>query len=576
MPKSCDFLIIGGGAAGSVLAARLSEDAHTRVMLVEAGRDTPPDDVPSDIRDTFPVSYFNPGYFWPGLAASTNVGAAAAPYLQARVMGGGSSVMGMWALRGVPADYDAWRDCGAVGWGWSDVLPAFKRLERDLDFDGPLHGKEGAVPIRRHPRRSWPGFVSALVEACEKRQLPARDDANGDFADGTFPTPFANTAASGRISSAIGYLDAAVRRRPNLEILSGVTATRLLFEGTRVVGAAFHGADGARIVHAVETIVAAGAIHSPALLLRSGIGPAGELAALGITPRAARPGVGRGLQNHFVVNLATWLAPAARQSPALRTYGVACARVSSLAQGAVAGDLHLQFMSKLSAYAHGDRLGMIGCALYAPASRGAVTLASAEATVPPVVDFRFLSAPLDRERMRKAVSLGLDLLQDPAVAPTHGDVFIVVPTSLTRRLNRPSLRNQMLSFAIAAMLDGPGPIRRLALERIGQRIDPAARSPEAIDALLEHVMPVFHPAGTCAMGGADDPLAVTDADCRVRGVGGLRVVDASIMPVVPRANTCIPTMMVAEHAVGRIKAQWAAARGRGTQALTPSASPCSA
>jgi 5-(hydroxymethyl)furfural/furfural oxidase len=546
MTKSCDILIIGGGAAGCVLAARLSEDAGTRVILVEAGRDTPPGDVPADIRDTFPISYFNPGYFWPGVRAITNAGGAAAPYSQARVMGGGSSVMGMWALRGMPGDYDAWRDAGAAGWGWEDVLPAFRRLERDTDFDGPLHGKDGAVPVRRHPRAAWPRFVSALVEACEQRQLPAREDANADFADGTFPVPFANTAAGGRVSSAIGYLTEAVRRRPNLEVIAGAAATRLVMDGARVTGAAIvRGVDSETIV-AAETIVSAGAIHSPALLLRSGIGPGDELAAVGIVPRVERAGVGRGLQNHFVVNLATWLAPQARQDAALRTYGVACARVSSHLDGAVPGDLHLQFMAKLSAYPHGDRLGMVGTALYAPLSRGAVTLAGPDPAAPPAVDFRFLSAPLDRLRMRKAVSLGLDLLQDRRVGAMHGgEIFIVVPSSLTRKLNRPSLRNQLLSGVIAAMLDGPAPLRRFALSKVGQRIDPSARSPEALDALLEHVMPVFHPTGTCMMGRADDPGAVTDSDCRVRGVLGLRVIDASIMPVIPTANTCIPTMMVA-------------------------------
>jgi 5-(hydroxymethyl)furfural/furfural oxidase len=408
--------------------------------------------------------------------------------------------------------------------------------------------------VRRHPRSAWPGFVSALAQACEQRQLPQREDANADFDDGTFATPFANTPELGRVSSAIGYLDAAARRRPNLEVVADATATRLLLEGGKVIGAEVRVGGASEVISAAETIVCAGALHSPALLLRSGIGPADELKSVGITPLHERVGVGRGLQNHFVVNLATWLTPSARQSAALRTYGVACARVSSNLEGTRAGDLHLQFMAKLSAYAHGDRLGMVGAALYAPLSRGAVTLASADPAVPPNVDFRFLSAPLDRVRMRHAVNLGLDLLVDPSVSPLHGDVFIVVPSSLTRRLNRPSLRNRVLSAAIAAMLDAPDPLRRFALDKVGQRIDPGERSTEAIDALLENVMPVFHPTGTCAMGRADDPAAVTDADCRVRGVGGLRVVDASIMPVIPTANTCIPTMMVAEHAAQRIKA----------------------
>jgi 5-(hydroxymethyl)furfural/furfural oxidase len=555
MTDECDVLIVGGGAAGCVLAARLSEDPGTRVMLLEAGHDTPPGAVPADIADTFPIAYFNPNYFWPGLTASGNVDTPAAPYSQPRVMGGGSSVMGMWALRGAPGDYDSWRDAGATGWGWDDVLPAFKRLERDLDYSGPLHGTDGPIPVRRHKQSEWPGFVTALAEACAKRQLPLREDLNADFADGVFPTPFANTPA-GRVSSAIGYLTAEVRRRRNLEVVSGAIAARILLEGKRAVAVEAVQGGRTRRIGAREIIVSAGAIHSPALLLRSGIGPAEELRAAGVEPIVALPGVGHGLQNHCVVNLTTRLEPAARQSPRVRTYGVACVRVSSRAPGAVPGDLHLQFMAKLGAYAHGDRLGMVGAALYAPVSRGFVKLAGPDVATMPRIDFRFLSDPLDRTRMRQAVRLGLDLLHDPAVAPTHGPIFTVVPSSLTRRLNRPSLRNQFLSRVIAGLLDGPGPLQDYALRQVGTMIDVKGSDADAaIDALLESIMPVFHPTGTCMMGSADDANAVTDSHCRVRGVGGLRVIDASIMPVIPRANTCIPTMMVAEHAAERMRGE---------------------
>jgi 5-(hydroxymethyl)furfural/furfural oxidase len=268
------------------------------------------------------------------------------------------------------------------------------------------------------------------------------------------------------------------------------------------------------------------------------------------------PGVGRGLQNHCVVNLSTRIEPHARRPAGIRTYGVACARVSSRAAGAMDGDLHFQFMQRLGAYAHGERLGMVGAALYAPVSRGAVTLTSADPGVEPKVDFRFLSDDLDRVRMRQAVRLGLDLLHDPAVVGTHGDVFLVVPSSLTRKLNRPSLRNRLLSHAIAAWLDAPPALHRLALARIGHTIDTQATSADSeIDALLDFIMPVFHPTGSCRMGRADDPDAVIDPHCRVRGVNGLRVIDASVMPAIPRANTCFPTMAVAERAADLMKAE---------------------
>lgn len=556
MPNSCDVAIVGAGAAGCVLAARLSEDCARRVMLIDAGRDTPPGAVPHDILDTFPTSYFNPSYFWPGLHASVNVDAAPVPYQQPRVMGGGSSVMGMWALRGLPGDYDAWRDLGATGWGWQDVLPSFRRLERAIDYAGPEHGREGPMPLRRFAPEAWPGFVRALAQACAARQLPLKDDPNVDFADGVFPVPLANDGAM-RVTSASGYLTEAVRRRPNLEVLTGATVARVLLDGRRAVGVEIMRDGGGRErVTAAEVIVSAGGVHAPALLLRSGIGPAEALRALGIAPVLDRRGVGRGLQNHGVVNLTTRLAPEARQPRAMRTYGIASARASSHAAGAPEADLHLQFIAQLGDRPHGNRLGILGAALYAPLSRGSVTLRSADPAAMPAVAFRFLSHPLDRQRMRQVVQLGLDLLGDPVVAPLHGDVFAVVPSSLARRLNSPGWRNRLLSGAVAALLDTPQPLRRQVLRRVGHLVEPGtAGSDGMIDKLLELIMPMFHPAGTCRLGRSDDPDAVVDPHCRVHGIGALRVVDASVMPVIPRANTCIPTMMVAERAAELMRAE---------------------
>src|SRR5512139_2825182 len=170
MDKS-DFLIIGGGSAGAVVASRLSEDPQTRVLLVEAGRDTPPDAVPADIADTFPASSLNPNYFWPGLEAVRSSGGAARPFPQARIMGGGSSVMGLWALRGLPSDFDAWVAAGAEGWGWADVLPFYRKLENDFDRD-QSQITPGPYPIRRLPRDEWPAFVTAIERAASARGLP--------------------------------------------------------------------------------------------------------------------------------------------------------------------------------------------------------------------------------------------------------------------------------------------------------------------------------------------------------------------------------------------------------------------
>jgi choline dehydrogenase-like flavoprotein len=543
-----DIAIIGGGAAGCILAARLSEDPGRRVALFEAGADTPPEAMPADIRDPFPIAYSNPAYFWPGLTAVGLTGMPPSNYVQPRIMGGGSSVTGMLALRGMPHDYDAWRDNGATGWGWNDVLPAFNRLEHDFDFAGPQHGQDGPIPVRRYAADLWPGFVRAVCQAAERRGLPFHHDFNADFADGVFPIPVANDSKS-RVSSATGYLTAEVRRRTNLKITSHAYVKRILIEGQRAVGAEVQ-CNGQNLkVYAREVIVSAGGILSPALLLRSGIGHADDLRSIGISPCINLPGVGRGLQNHCVVNLATILARHARQALTLRTYGLACARVSSHATGAPPGDLHLQIIARTGAYAHGDRIGLIAAALYAPISRGSVTLASADPYKLPSVDFRLLEDPLDRQRMRQIIRLALDLLKDEVVAPVHSEVFAVIPSSLVRRLNRPSLANRLMSMAMAVVLDAPASVRRMALRRAGHLINlDDELIAEQVDALLEFTVPVYHPTGSCTMGRADDVRAVVDPCCRVRGIGGLRVVDASIMPVIPSGNTCLPAMMVAEHA----------------------------
>lgn len=318
MSEPADVLVIGGGTAGSVLAARLSEDPGTRVVLVEAGADTPPAATPADIRDTFPSSSLNPAYFWSGLTAVRSDGRPPRPFPQARVMGGGSSVMGLWALRGLPADYDAWVAAGADGWGWSDVCETFRGIEDDADRPA-VSG--ATMPIRRVPRRDWPGFLPTLEQAAAARGLTAIDDINEQPGDGFFPMPVSQSEDQ-RSSNAACYLTETVRRRPNLTILAQATATELTFEGGVATGARIAQGGGTTVLTARQVVLTAGAVHSPALLMRSGIGPAEVLAAAGVAVRADRAGVGRNLQNHAYLHFALTLPPRLRMPAALRRFAL--------------------------------------------------------------------------------------------------------------------------------------------------------------------------------------------------------------------------------------------------------------
>ena len=337
-----DYIIVGGGSAGSVMANRLSAKSSNKVLLCEAGQDTPHGKVPPEILDSYPgTAYFDPRFHWTELKVHTEVVSHNRPeenrpplrkYEQARVLGGGSSINGQLANRGAPSDYDEWEARGATGWNWNAVLPYFKKVERDMDFDGPWHGKDGRIPVRRIFPDLWNGHAKAVAKAFEQAGFPYIQDQNGEFKDGYFPITISNFYDR-RVSAAIGYLDPGTRLRDNLTISAETQVKQLLFEGTRCVGvkALVRGKETEFRVNESrgEVIVSSGAIHSPAHLLRAGIGPAGDLRDLGIEVVANVPGVGQRLMDHPSISVSSFIKPDARLNDMTRRHILLALRYSS-------------------------------------------------------------------------------------------------------------------------------------------------------------------------------------------------------------------------------------------------------
>lgn len=241
-----DYLILGGGSAGCVLAARLSEDAGKTVCLVEAGRNISRTDMPEAVRSRYPGrAYLDTANIWQRLKARMSASAATRRYEQARLLGGGSAINALMANRGAPADYDEWHALGAHGWNWSACLPYFRKLETDCDFDGALHGKSGPIRIQRAPWARISPFARAVLATLDARGHLRRDDQNGEWQDGTFIGSIAVSAAGERIPTSVCYLDDTVRARPNLTIRTHTLVERVLFDGKLAIGARVVGQDGA-------------------------------------------------------------------------------------------------------------------------------------------------------------------------------------------------------------------------------------------------------------------------------------------------------------------------------------------
>jgi 5-(hydroxymethyl)furfural/furfural oxidase len=335
-----------------------------------------------------------------------------------------------------------------------------------------------------------------------------------------------------------------VRRRSNLHIQVQSEVRNLAFEGKRVVGAHVREPDGGvSLLRAAETVVSVGGIHSPALLQRSGLGNGRDLSACGIDVVADLPAVGTNLQNHFYVHFGSIVRRGARQAEAERRYGMAGVRLSSGIGGAPPSDLFLGFIARSSARSGGTRIGMVASALYSAFSRGTVMLDPSNPQGSPLVDFNALGDPRDAERLLHAARTTRALLLDDGVRAVTHESFVIPQNLPIRLFSKPGLTSAIVSTAMAAVLGMNAAARKAALRAMigpGRMLSEIASDEAFAEIVLSSVLPMFHVSCTCAIGSVVDPQA------RVIGVDGLRVVDASIMPVLPRANSNITTIMISE------------------------------